>query len=89
MASAKAVQKILALGTEFIVDGCAILVQKFERSNDGELLDNEASSEVLPDSLDDETCRTVRLFSEATASTASGSSPRERPILSESGESDV
>lgn len=89
MASAKAVQKILAFGTEHIVDGCAIIVQRFERQHGDALLEDEASLEASPDSPDTERCKGHRFFSETTASTASGSSPRERPMLSESGESDA
>lgn len=89
MASAQAVQKILALGTEHTVDGCIIVVQKFERQDDSELLEDEASSETSHGGMDSESCKGHRFLSEATASTASGSSLRERQISSESGESDA
>merc|ERR1719329_32056 len=78
MATAKGVQKVLALGTQHIVDGCAIIVQKFERQHDAELLEKAASFDFSLGSPKAESL-------DATCSTASGSSPRERAILSESG----
>lgn len=87
MASAKAVQKVLALSPEHMVDGCVITVQKFERKNDDETLEEEASTDASPSNQGIQSRKGERFFSEATASTAGGSSPRER--RSESGDSDA
>lgn len=71
MASAQAVQEILALGAEHEIDGCTILVQKFERQG-------AASEENEEDGCEEEEGRSgrcCRAFSEVSTATGGSSSP--------------
>lgn len=92
MASAKAVQKVLALGVEHVVNGCIISVQKFERKHDDDALEKDTSFHGSPSNRETQSRKGERFFSEASASTAEGStaggsSPRDQG--SEFGDSDA
>lgn len=71
MASAQAVQEILALGSEHEIDGCTILVQKFERQG----VASEEMEEDGDGEEDSRSARCCRAFSEVSTATGGSSSP--------------